>query len=73
MNNLLPSSLHYHWKFDLKGSTYKRRASPAELEKKSPTFKDLDFSIQLADVRSCTCTCVLLATMYMYSTHAVSV
>lgn len=43
MNNLLPSELKYHWKFDLKGSTYKRRASPAELSKSSPTYKDLDF------------------------------
>ena len=43
MNNLLPSSIIYHRKFDLKGSTYKRRASPVELAKKSPTCKDLDF------------------------------
>ena len=43
MNNLLPSSILYHEKFDLKGSTYKRKASSAELKKGSPTFKDLDF------------------------------
>jgi len=43
MNNLLPSDVKMHLKFDLKGSTYKRKASKHEKEKKSPTFKDLDF------------------------------
>jgi len=43
MNNLLPSNVKLHLKFDLKGSTYKRKASKHEKEKKSPTFKDLDF------------------------------
>lgn len=43
MNNLLPSAVKMHQKFDLKGSTYKRRASPKEREKNVPTFKDLDF------------------------------
>eukprot|EP00731_Ephydatia_muelleri_P017032 Em0010g130a len=43
MNNLLPSSIKYHEKYDLKGSTYKRKASPHELIKSHPTFKDLDF------------------------------
>lgn len=43
MNNLLPSGLKMHHKFDLKGSTYKRKASKREREKNSPTFKDLDF------------------------------
>lgn len=43
MNNLLPSSVRMHLKFDLKGSTYKRRASAKEREKPVPTFKDLDF------------------------------
>lgn len=43
MNNLLPSSLRMHQKFDLKGSTYKRRASPKEKAKDSPTLKDLDW------------------------------
>merc|ERR1719369_2511410 len=43
MNNLLPSEIRMHLKFDLKGSTYKRKASKHEKEKKSPTFKDLDF------------------------------
>ncbi|KAE8281932.1 Phosphatidylinositol 4-phosphate 5-kinase type-1 alpha [Larimichthys crocea] len=43
MNNLLPSSVRMHLKFDLKGSTYKRRASAKEREKNVPTYKDLDF------------------------------
>lgn len=43
MNNLLPSSITMHEKYDLKGSTYKRKASKREREKKSPTLKDLDF------------------------------
>jgi len=43
MNNLLPSNVKLHLKFDLKGSTYKRKASRREKLKKSPTFKDLDF------------------------------
>ncbi|XP_026862959.2 phosphatidylinositol-4-phosphate 5-kinase, type I, beta a isoform X2 [Electrophorus electricus] len=43
MNNVLPCSLIMHYKYDLKGSTYKRRASRKERGKASPTFKDLDF------------------------------
>lgn len=43
MNNLLPRSVKMHLKYDLKGSTYKRRASQKEREKPVPTFKDLDF------------------------------
>jgi len=43
MNNLLPSDVKMHLKFDLKGSTYKRKASKRERAKTSPTFKDLDF------------------------------
>ncbi|XP_076366261.1 phosphatidylinositol 4-phosphate 5-kinase type-1 alpha-like isoform X3 [Tachypleus tridentatus] len=43
MNNLLPSSINLHQKYDLKGSTYKRKASKYERSKASPTFKDLDF------------------------------
>ncbi|CAH8482693.1 unnamed protein product [Schistosoma intercalatum] len=43
MNNLLPSSVRIHEKYDLKGSTYGRQASDAERAKSSPTLKDLDF------------------------------
>ena len=43
MNNLLPSSVTMHEKYDLKGSTYKRKASKRERAKKSPTLKDLNF------------------------------
>uniref|UniRef100_A0A1A7WF16 Phosphatidylinositol-4-phosphate 5-kinase, type I, alpha, b n=1 Tax=Iconisemion striatum TaxID=60296 RepID=A0A1A7WF16_9TELE len=43
MNNLLPRIIPMHLKYDLKGSTYKRRASPKEREKTVPTYKDLDF------------------------------
>ncbi|PAA56487.1 hypothetical protein BOX15_Mlig002156g2 [Macrostomum lignano] len=43
MNNLLPSRVPICEKFDLKGSTYKRRASPEEKAKACPTLKDLDF------------------------------
>ncbi|XP_077994067.1 phosphatidylinositol 4-phosphate 5-kinase type-1 alpha-like [Glandiceps talaboti] len=43
MNNLLPTNIKMHLKFDMKGSTYKRRASKYERSKKSPTLKDLDF------------------------------
>ena len=43
MNNLLPTGIKMHEKYDLKGSTYKRKASKRERQKKSPTLKDLDF------------------------------
>ncbi|XP_040212875.1 phosphatidylinositol 4-phosphate 5-kinase type-1 beta isoform X2 [Rana temporaria] len=43
MNNVLPRSMKMHYKYDLKGSTYKRRASRKEREKSTPTYKDLDF------------------------------
>uniref|UniRef100_A0A3B3BGT5 Phosphatidylinositol-4-phosphate 5-kinase, type I, beta b n=1 Tax=Oryzias melastigma TaxID=30732 RepID=A0A3B3BGT5_ORYME len=43
MNNVLPRSVKMHYKYDLKGSTYKRRASRKEREKSCPTYKDLDF------------------------------
>ncbi|XP_075677780.1 phosphatidylinositol 4-phosphate 5-kinase type-1 alpha-like isoform X5 [Dermatophagoides pteronyssinus] len=43
MNNLLPSYVKMHQKYDLKGSTYKRKANKYERQKTSPTYKDLDF------------------------------
>lgn len=43
MNNLLPTSIKMHEKYDLKGSTYKRKANKYEKSKDSPTYKDLDF------------------------------
>ncbi len=43
MNNLIPSSVQMHEKYDLKGSTFKRRANEEERRKESPTWKDLDF------------------------------
>uniref|UniRef100_A0A2K5K178 PIPK domain-containing protein n=1 Tax=Colobus angolensis palliatus TaxID=336983 RepID=A0A2K5K178_COLAP len=49
MNNLLPRSVKMHAKYDLKGSTYKRRASQKEREKPLPTFKDLDFLQDIPD------------------------
>lgn len=49
MNNVLPRIVRMHLKFDLKGSTYKRRASKKEREKARPTFKDLDFMQDLQD------------------------
>ncbi|MGH0183312.1 UNVERIFIED_CONTAM: hypothetical protein FKN15_011657 [Acipenser sinensis] len=49
MNNVLPRVVRMHLKYDLKGSTYKRRASKKEREKSSPTFKDLDFMQELQD------------------------
>ncbi|XP_045082512.1 phosphatidylinositol 4-phosphate 5-kinase type-1 alpha-like [Coregonus clupeaformis] len=49
MNNLLPHAVRMHLKYDLKGSTYKRRASAKERDKAVPTFKDLDFIQDLPD------------------------
>ncbi|XP_052267877.1 phosphatidylinositol 4-phosphate 5-kinase type-1 alpha-like isoform X4 [Dreissena polymorpha] len=43
MNNILPSVVKMHEKYDLKGSTYKRKASKTERAKSAPTLKDLDF------------------------------
>uniref|UniRef100_A0A8C5B6D3 PIPK domain-containing protein n=1 Tax=Gadus morhua TaxID=8049 RepID=A0A8C5B6D3_GADMO len=49
MNNVLPRVVRMHLKYDLKGSTYKRRASKKEREKARPTFKDLDFMQNLEE------------------------
>ncbi|EDO41004.1 predicted protein [Nematostella vectensis] len=49
MNNLLPRDWKFHFKYDLKGSTYKRRASKAERAKKHPTLKDLDFIVDFPE------------------------
>lgn len=49
MNNLLPRIIPMHLKYDLKGSTYKRRASAKEREKAVPIHKDLDFIQDLPD------------------------
>ncbi|XP_076847428.1 phosphatidylinositol-4-phosphate 5-kinase, type I, gamma b isoform X5 [Brachyhypopomus gauderio] len=49
MNNVLPRVFRMHLKFDLKGSTYKRRASKKEREKAKPTYKDLDFMQDVPD------------------------
>lgn len=51
MNNILPSHLTYYERYDLKGSTFGRAASSKELQKRSPTLKDLDFN-RLHDVRT---------------------
>lgn len=50
MNNLLPSKLEFHEKYDLKGSTFKRKASQKERQKDLPTLKDLDFTSKHPDV-----------------------
>lgn len=44
MNNLIPSNIEIHEKYDLKGSTKNRSASEKEKLKPSPTFKDLNFN-----------------------------
>ncbi|KAM4548393.1 phosphatidylinositol 4-phosphate 5-kinase type-1 gamma isoform 3-T3 [Odontesthes bonariensis] len=49
MNNVLPRVVRMHLKYDMKGSTYKRRASKKEREKARPTFKDLDFMQDIPD------------------------
>ncbi|XP_042559037.1 phosphatidylinositol 4-phosphate 5-kinase type-1 alpha-like [Clupea harengus] len=49
MNNLLPTTVPIHLKYDLKGSTYRRQASREECTKPLPTYKDLDFLRDLPD------------------------
>lgn len=49
MNNILPSDVPIHEKYDLKGSMYKRKASRQERAKSHPTYKDLDFLEQHPD------------------------
>merc|ERR1712226_862269 len=43
MNNLIPSKVPIHKKYDLKGSSKGREASQSEKDKSSPTLKDNDF------------------------------
>ncbi|CAF3513084.1 unnamed protein product [Rotaria socialis] len=43
MNNLIPSNVQLHEKYDLKGSIYKRKASEEERKRDLPTLKDNDF------------------------------
>lgn len=43
MNNFLPTRVAIHEKYDLKGSTLGRQASPTELLSPYVTLKDLDF------------------------------
>ncbi|KAG5286587.1 hypothetical protein AALO_G00016520 [Alosa alosa] len=49
MNNLLPTTVPIHLKYDLKGSTYRRQASRDECARPVPTYKDLDFMRDLPD------------------------
>jgi len=47
MNNVLPTSIKIHEKYDLKGFlSDKRKASVTELSKESPTLRDFDFVIK---------------------------
>ncbi|XP_022167853.1 phosphatidylinositol 4-phosphate 5-kinase type-1 beta-like [Myzus persicae] len=48
MNNLLPRNIQMHLKYDLKGSSYRRTATPEERKQKSPTYKDNDFRQKMA-------------------------
>ena len=43
MNNLVPTNVQLHEKYDLKGSIYKRKASEEEHKRDLPTLKDNDF------------------------------
>lgn len=46
MNNLIPTNVRLHEKYDLKGSIYKRKASDEERKRDLPTLKDNDFKLQ---------------------------
>jgi len=77
MNNLLPTNYVMHQKYDLKGSTFKRKASKRECAKKSPTYKDLDFmkhypegisvehNVYSAVMRTMICDCNFLETFHI--------
>ena len=43
MNNLIPTNVRLHEKYDLKGSIYRRKASEEERKRELPTLKDNDF------------------------------
>lgn len=43
MNNVIPSNIRINQRYDLKGSTHRRKLNPIEAAKPSPTYKDLDF------------------------------
>jgi len=45
MNNLIPTNVRLHEKYDLKGSIYKRKASEEEHKRDLPTLKDNDFKV----------------------------
>ena len=45
MNNLIPTNVKLHEKYDLKGSIYKRKASEEERKRELPTLKDNDFKL----------------------------
>jgi 1-phosphatidylinositol-4-phosphate 5-kinase len=45
MNNLIPTNVKLHEKYDLKGSIYKRKASDEERKRDLPTLKDNDFKL----------------------------
>jgi hypothetical protein len=49
MNNLIPTTVPVHLKFDLKGSTLGRNASERELQKSCPVLKDNDWTSKMPD------------------------
>ena len=49
MNNLIPTSVPIHLKYDLKGSTLGRNASERELQKSCPVLKDNDWTSKMPD------------------------